>query len=291
MFERRLYFHFDWLLLGGDPADHRDRHRDDLQHDLRDAARAAATPDRRSGRRSTRWSSASSPSSSSCRSTTGCWPSTRCSSTAGCARCCCSCSSRARPRWARSAGSRSARSTSSPPSSAGSSLALSWRCSSARTGAARATPATWSIGGIFTGVPLLLIAKQPDLGHRGDADPGLPRRSPTSPACGCGCSASSPSPRRAGGAGCVEVRAEGLSEGPHHDVPRPGAGSARRGLPADPGPDHGRIGRADRQRLPRRHPGAVQVPAGGAQRFHLLGPGRRAGVSRRARGPRACICS
>ena len=50
------------------------------------------------------------------------------------------------------------------------------------------------IGGLFSCVPLLLIAKQPDLGtavtlHAGFSRRRLPRR-----ACGCGCSASSRSP-------------------------------------------------------------------------------------------------
>ena len=39
-----------------------------------------------------------------------------------------------------------------------------WRCISARTAAARGTPSDLVIGGIFTAIPLLLIAKQPDLG-------------------------------------------------------------------------------------------------------------------------------
>ena len=61
------------------------------------------------------------------------------------------------------------------------------------------------------------------------------------------------------------------------------SGSARRRLPADSGAGHRRLRRADRQGVPERHAGAVQVPARRPQRLHLLGAGGRAGVHRRAR--------
>ena len=90
------------------------------------------------------------------------------------------------------------------------------------------------IGGMFTAVPLLLIAKQPDLGTAVTLMPvffgvaylaGLRLRLlGVHRARG-----------RAAGADGLEVRAEGLSEVAHQDVPRPGAGSARRGLSDDPG--------------------------------------------------------
>jgi rod shape determining protein RodA len=52
----------------------------------------------------------------------------------------------------------------------------------------------------------------------------------------------------------------------------PEQGSAQQRLPADPGAGHRRLRRAQRQRVPEGDPGAVQVPAGRRQRFHLLGP-------------------
>ena len=53
MFERRLYFHIDWLLLGGDPAARRHRPRDDLQHHLRRSHAGRRHRARSSGRSST----------------------------------------------------------------------------------------------------------------------------------------------------------------------------------------------------------------------------------------------
>ena len=63
----------------------------------------------------------------------------------------------------------------------------------------------------------------------------------------------------------------------------PAAGRPRRGLPADPGAHHGRIGRPDGQGLPQRHAGPVQVPARRPQRLRLLRARRGARVPRRAR--------
>ncbi len=92
--------------------------------------------------------------------------------------------------------------------------------------------------------------------------------------------------RRAGGAGRVQVRAGGLSARTDLDVPRSGAGSARRRLSADSGQDHRRIGRDVGQGLHGRDAGAAAIPARGPQRLHLLGPGRGAGILWRAGGAR-----
>ena len=88
------------------------------------------------------------------------------------------------------------------------------------------------------------------------------------------------------GADRVEVRAQGLSEIAHLDVPRSVAGCERRRLPADSGAHHGRIGGLDRQGLQAGDAGAAALPAGRPQRFHLLGAGRGAGVCRRPGGAR-----
>ena len=61
------------------------------------------------------------------------------------------------------------------------------------------------------------------------------------------------SPRRWRGAYALQ----GLPEGPHPDVPRPVAGSARRRLPADPGADHRRVGRPLGQGVHEGHAGAA----------------------------------
>ena len=101
------------------------------------------------------------------------------------------------------------------------------------------------LGGIFTLVPLLLIAKQPDLGTAVTLLPvfvgvaflaGLRLRL-----------LGMLGARRPARAGRVEVRAQGLPALAHRDLPRSGAGPARRGLSADPGAGHRRIRRADRQ--------------------------------------------
>ncbi len=97
--------------------------------------------------------------------------------------------------------------------------------------------------------------------------------------------------RRARGAGRLQVRAAGLSARTHFHLPRPGAGPQGRRLPADPGPHHRRLRRRVGQRLHAGHAGPVAVPAGRAQRLHLLGARRGAGVGRCARRPRACTCS
>ena len=53
-------------------------------------------------------------------------------------------------------------------------------------------------------------------------------------------------------AGRLDVRAEGLSEVAHRDLPGSGAGSAGRRLSADPGAHHRRVGRAGGQGIPSR---------------------------------------
>ena len=137
------------------------------------------------------------------------------------------------------------------------------------------------LGGIFTAIPLLLIAKQPDLGTAVTLIPvfvgvaflaGLRLRLLGVLALAA---VLARAPR-------VEVRAQGLPALPHRDLPRPGAGPAGRGLPDHPGPGRRRLRRPHRQGIPAGHAGAVQVPARRLQRLHLLGPRGRAGVHRRA---------
>ena len=80
--------------------------------------------------------------------------------------------------------------------------------------------------------------------HGGDAPPDLPGHRLPRRHARCASSASCCSWPSSGRAGRVEVRAQGLSEEPHLDVPRSDAGRARRRLPADPGAHHasGRAG-------------------------------------------------
>ncbi len=80
------------------------------------------------------------------------------------------------------------------------------------------------------------------------------------------------------GARRVEIRAAGLSARACGNVLEPGAGRTGRGLPADSGPHHGRFRRLVGQRLSTGDAGSAAVPAGGAQRLHLFGAGRGAGV-------------
>jgi hypothetical protein len=90
--------------------------------------------------------------------------------------------------------------------------------------AARATRRATCLGGVFLAVPLLLIAKQPDLGTAVTLRAGLPRRSPTSPGCACG------SGRRSRWSACSrrpvawQFALRTTRSRAHRDVPRPRAG-------------------------------------------------------------------
>ena len=64
---------------------------------------------------------------------------------------------------------------------------------------------------------------------------------------------------------------------PDRDVPRSRAGSPGSWIPDHSGTRDGRLGRAHRQGLSQGHTGAVQVPAGRPQRFHLLCPAEEHG--------------
>ena len=97
--------------------------------------------------------------------------------------------------------------------------------------------------------------------------------------------------RRAVGADRLQIRAAGLPARAHLHLPRSGAGPQGRRLPADPGPHHRRLRRRVGQGLHAGHAGPVAFPAGRAQRFHLLGARRGAGVDRGARRTRVCTCS
>ena len=66
-----------------------------------------------------------------------------------------------------------------------------------------------------------------------------------------------------------------------------GARRARRRVPTNSGAYHSRVGWPDRERVSAGHAGAVQLPARGAQRFHFFGTSGGARVSWRHRGARA----
>ena len=147
------------------------------------------------------------------------------------------------------------------------------------------------IGGIFVVVPFLLIVKQPDLGLRDDAAAGLPRRRLSGRAAAAAA-------RRSPSAIAILLAPIAWNYGlkdyqksrivifidPEQD-PR-GAG-----LSADSGARHRRIRRPEGQGLHAGHAGPVQVPAGRAQRFHLLGARGGARVPGRARARSGSICS
>ena len=138
------------------------------------------------------------------------------------------------------------------------------------------------IGGIFVlAVPADRQAAGPR--HRGDADSGLFFGVAYLAGLRLRLLGDRWRDRRPAGADRLELRAQGLPENAHRDLHRSGAGSAGRRLPAASGADHGRIRRPDRQGVHEGHAGAVQVPAGRAQRFHLLGARRGERVPRRAR--------
>ena len=165
MFERRLYFHVDWLLLGAILVLTGIGVAMIYSTTYVHAARAAGTPGRSSAPRSTRSASASSRLSCACRSTTACWPRTRCSSTPGC------CAlllyvliKGSTRRAARSAGSRSGRSTSSRRSSARVDAGADARDVLRREPARRAQPRRPHDRRPVHGRAVLLIARQPDLG-------------------------------------------------------------------------------------------------------------------------------
>ena len=142
------------------------------------------------------------------------------------------------------------------------------------------------IAGVLTAVPLLLIARQPDLGTAVTLLPillvvayvaGMPMQY-------LGALALVAVARRAGR---LPVRPAGLPARAHLHLPRSGAGRPWRRLSADSGPHHRRLGRRVGQGLHAGHAGPAALPARRAQRLHLLGARRGAGVRRRARRPRA----
>ena len=113
-------------------------------------------------------------------------------------------------------------------------------------------------------------------------------RWPSPPACRCAIWASLALVAHRGGAGRLDVRAPGLPEGDGSSTFLDPEQDARgRRLSADSGPHHRRLGRGVGQGLHEGHAGPAAVPAGGAQRFHLLGAGRGTGLRRRHRGARA----
>ena len=147
------------------------------------------------------------------------------------------------------------------------------------------------IAGALTAVPLLLIARQPDLGTAATLVPivlfvalvaGM-RLKVAGILLAAGRASLSPL--------VWNYAPQGLPEGAGPDLRRPVARSARRRLPADSGADCRRGRRPLGQGLPQGHPGPAELPAGQAQRLHLLGAGRRARVRRRALGPRRSTCS
>ena len=87
------------------------------------------------------------------------------------------------------------------------------------------------IGGIFTAVPLLLIAKQPDLGTAVTLHPGLPRRRLPRRACACGCSASSRSPACSLAPVAWKFALKDYQRSRIETFLDPGTGSRGRGLP------------------------------------------------------------
>ena len=172
--------------------------------------------------------------------------------------------SRVRRSSARSAGSISARSTCSLRSSRG----WCWRscsaCTSAKAGAARAIPSDLMIGGLFMLVPLAADRQAARPRHRRHAAAGFPgRRLPGRHAHAA--AGGDRAGRRAHRADRLEVRARAVSAIASPDVHRSEPGPARRRLPDDPGAHHRRLRGPDRQGLPRRDAGAIQVPPRRAQ--------------------------
>ncbi len=137
----------------------------------------------------------------------------------------------------------------------------------------------------------LLIARQPDLGHRGDAGAHLRRHrvcrrdarqagSPSSRSWPC-----SPRPL------AWTFALQDYQKSRIQTFLDPEQDARGAGLPADPGAHHRRLGRTAGQGVPAGHAGPVQVPARCAQRFHLLGPRRRTRLRRRRGDARRCISS
>ena len=127
--------------------------------------------------------------------------------------------------------------------------------------------------------------------HGRHADARSSSASRTSPACGCGCSASIALAAVLLAPVAWKFALKDYQKSRITTFLDPGPGSARGGLPADPGPRSRSAPAASRARGSEGHAGAVQVPAGRPQRFHLLGARRGAGVRRRARRRSGSICS
>ena len=111
---------------------------------------------------------------------------------------------------------------------------------------------------------------------------GVRRRHADEILYGIACSSPCSRRRSPGSSRCRTIRSERIATflDPEQD-PR------GRRLPADPGAHHRRLRRRVGQGLHAGHAGPAALPAGRAQRLHLLGAGRGAGVRRRARRARA----
>ncbi len=156
MFERRLHFHIDWAMLIAVAA-----------LCLLGLAKSTAPPAGRptsTSRRSTASCSAWWRSPSASPSTTARSPTSRISSTAASSCSSSTSSSSASCAAGRGAGSISDRSTCSPRNSPRRRWRWCWPSSSPTAGAAALSRSDLLIAGAITTVPLVLIARQPDLG-------------------------------------------------------------------------------------------------------------------------------
>ena len=121
-------------------------------------------------------------------STTGCWPSTRCFSTPGWARCSSSSCSRARRQWAPSAGSTIGPFNLQPSEFARMTVALILAMFFGENRRGARNTGDLMIGGLFTAGAVAADRQAAGPRHRGDAVAGRSSASPTWPACACGCS-------------------------------------------------------------------------------------------------------
>ena len=148
----------------------------------------------------------------------------------------------------------------------------------------RGSPTTGDliIGGVLAAVPLVLIAREPDLGTAVTIAAHFSRHRVRRRDAACASSAFSRLVAIVAAPVAWNFALKDYQKGPHRNVSRPLAGSEGRRVSADPGADHRRVGRVAGKGFHQGHAGTAPVPAGRPQRLHFLRAGGGTGFCRSA---------